>query len=130
MKKKKSIIILSIIIFIALALTLTRIFYYSNFSIEDYDHLVKWCSEYEMGYTHRIENKLDALNAIDEVFSLSTDDTYYFYTVSYDKQKDCWLIIGYSYIIYDIIYCGNVTGGRRGAIIKSDGTIIAEWVEY
>ena len=128
--KKKSIIILSIVIFIALALTLMRVFYYSDFSIEDYDHQVKCCSEYEIGYTHRIENKLDALNAIDEVFSLSTDDTYYFYTVSYDKQSDCWLIIGYSGIIYDMIYCGYVTGGQRGAIIKSDGTIIAEWVDY
>ena len=88
MKKKNIIIILSIIISIALALTLMRIFYYSDFSIEDYDHQVKWCSEYEMGYTHRIENKLDALNAIDEVFSLSTDDTYYIHTVSYDKQND------------------------------------------
>ena len=132
MKKKsnKLITVFLIILIIFIVVALVRVFYYSTFSIEDYDQQVKRCSERDMGYTQRIDNKLDALNAIDEVFSFSTDDANYFYTVSYDKQNDCWLVIGDSAIIYNFIYCGRVTGGRRGAIIKSDGTVIAGWVEY
>ena len=127
-KAKKYRVLLVTGILVAITTILLFVFCPTGFCIDEYAMQVERYNERNEGiYVSPINSKPEALIEAIKLFENRYTLDEFAYSVSYDHTNDCWLVQGKVWLHYRS--CGGAAGGIDNVIIRSDGTVLAIWVE-